>query len=124
MPSSFKYEIAEEFDHTIDEKGNAFIALRKIKWGNNTESKLDLRKYYTKEDGEVMSKGVSFITEDGPNELTRVLLETGYGEPNEIVKTIKENRKDILNSLVSYIENGFESEDNSDDYYDPRELIV
>ena len=59
---NFKYAIDKDFDHTIDEKGNTFIALRKIAWGDSENYKLDLRKYYTTEDGERMNKGVSFLT--------------------------------------------------------------
>ena len=80
----FQYSVDENYNYNIDEKGNTFIALRKIDWRNSGNYKLDLRKYYSTENGERMSKGVSFLTEDGPNELTRVLLYTGYGDAMEI----------------------------------------
>lgn len=126
MSNEFKYEIDENYDYTIDEKGNSFIALRKIKWGSSEDYKLDLRKYYTSAEGERMNKGVSFLTEDGPNELTRVLLETGYGEPDEIIDTIKNNRPDILSSLEKLVNNSSEENDETsdDEYYDPREAIL
>lgn len=121
MATEFKYAIDKSFDHTIDEKGNTFIALRKIAWGNSEEYKLDLRKYYATAEGETMSKGVSFLTEDGPNELVNVLLQEGYGEPMAIAETIKNSRPDIMELLAADIDK-IKEEANSD-FYDPRELL-
>ena len=134
MSKEFAYTTDPDFDYTIDEKGNTFIALRKIDWGNNGNYKLDLRKYYASESGETMSKGVSFLTEDGPNELTKVLIETGYGDDKEIADTIIENRPGILGRIYSALNNSpelieglepddFGDEEDEDDYYDPEELI-
>ena len=134
MARDFTYSVDPDFDYTIDEKGNTFIALRKIDWGNKGDYKLDIRKYYASESGETMTKGVSFLTEDGPHELTKVLIETGYGDAEEIANTIIENRKDIaarialaLNDpekgydLKMELENELEEEE---EYYDPEELIA
>lgn len=136
----FEYEIDKNFDYTIDEKGNTFLALRKIKWSKNSdEYKLDLRKYYSRPNGEMMSKGVSFLTDDGPSELINVLLKEGYGRPKEIADIIQNQRHDIMSGLIEpliYATNNmseeerkslFESykEENTDGtYYDPREMII
>ena len=78
----FSYKLCD-LDRIVDEKGSVFIALRKIAWGcgkdDNPEDldipvKLDLRKYYNTDQGERMDKGVSFLTEEGPNELNVVIL--------------------------------------------------
>lgn len=134
MARDFVYSVDPDFDYTIDEKGNTFIALRKVDWGNKGEYKLDLRKYYASESGETMSKGVSFLTEDGPNELTKVLIETGYGDDTEIAdaiiqsrigvlarinKAINENEK-ILNQINSIDLNINDEEE----FYDPEELMA
>lgn len=134
MAKEFTYSVDPDYDYTIDEKGNTFIALRKIDWGNKGEYKLDLRKYYASEAGETMSKGLSFLTEDGPDELTRVLLETGYGDDTEIANTLLENRKGIVARIAQTIndpENSYdwsvelENElENEENYYDPEELIA
>ena len=130
----FVYSVDPNFDYTIDEKGNAFIALRKIDWGNNGNYKLDLRKYYASESGETMQKGVSFLTEEGPDELTKVLLEVGYGNDDEIADAIIENRPGILGRIYTALNNnpelvsGLEEDDfgndEDDDYYDPEELMA
>lgn len=133
MSKEFIYTVDPEFDYTIDEKGNTFIALRKIDWGNKGEYKLDLRKYYASETGETMSKGISFLTDDGPDELAKVLLETGYGNDTEIAETLLENRKEVVAKIAkalndpknSYdLSTELENElDEEEDYYDPEELV-
>lgn len=139
MAREFEYTIDSEFDYTIDEKGNTFIALRKIDWGNKGEYKLDIRKYYASESGETMSKGLSFLTEDGPDELTKVLIETGYGDDDEIANSIIENRPVILGKIYASInkdpyftdnlvkrlesEGYTENDDNEEEFYDPEELL-
>lgn len=117
---NFKYEVDPDFDFVIDELSNRFMALRKIKWGNSDEYKLDLRRYYSTEDGEKMEKGkgISFLTDDGPNELTRVLVEQGYGLPEDIAEAIM-NRSDsvkILESIDSIV-------DDCNEGIDPKEVV-
>ena len=122
----FKYEVDKDFNYTIDERGNSFIALRKIRWGDNDNYKLDLRKYISTEKGEQMGKGLSFITEDGPNELSRVLLDTGYGKPDEIAQVIVDNRRDIFNEISKRVNGEFvTTEDNESDeeLFDARRLF-
>ena len=131
MSKEFEYSFDQNFDYTIDEKGNTFIALRKIDWGNKGDYKLDLRKYYASESGETMSKGLSFLTDDGPDELTKVLLETGYGNDDEIVDVILEKRPYIAAKIKKEVESrkdfdnivAFESDDE-DEFYDPEELMA
>lgn len=101
--TEFTFDIDDNFgDHIIEERGNTFTALRKIRWGSQSDYKLDLRKYIATSEGEQMRKGCS-ITEDGANELTKVLLETGYGKATDIAQSIESNRKDILAVLSEYI---------------------
>lgn len=117
---AFTYEVDKDFDYTIEEKGNAYIALRKIKWGNSDIFKLDLRKYYASANGDTMNKGVS-MTDEGAHELTRVLLQNNYGYPDEIIDTIKENRPDIFEALQNI--DSDKSSNINEEYFDPRELI-
>ena len=133
MARDFIYTADPDFDFTIDEKGNTFIALRKIDWGNKGDFKLDLRKYYASESGETMSKGLSFLTDEGPNELTKVLIENGYGNDEEIANTILENRKGVLARIAVALEDPEKSYDlkvelerelEDEEFYDPEELIA
>lgn len=129
---AFAYSVDPEFDYTIDEKGNTFYALRKIDWGNKGNYKLDLRKYYASEEGERMNKGVS-ISDEGADELTRVLLETGYGNDSELADTILQNRKGVVARIAKAINDpnnsydwsaDLEDEFEEENYYDPEELIA
>lgn len=123
--SDFTYEVDKNFDYILEEKGNVFTAVRKIRWGSATDFKLDIRKYYNTNDGETMSKGIS-LSDDAANELTNVLTATGYGNTKEIINNIKD-RNDFFTSLSQAIgkENIPETDmDISiDEMYDPREVF-
>lgn len=96
--------IIDEFDHIIQEKGNTYISLRKVKWFENSDVKLDLRKYVTNTDGsEKMMKGCSFDEEAG-HELTHALTEEGYGDTRVILNNIKD-RDDFKVSMVRSLSN-------------------
>lgn len=112
----FHYEIDKDFDYTIDEKGNTYISLRKIKWGDRGDFRLDLRKYISTEQGERMQKGVSFLTDDGPNELVKVLLNNDYGKPDEVAEVICDKRKDIFDAISNQVNGIFpKSLDNTEE---------
>lgn len=119
----------KEINHIVEERGNSFVAIRKVKWKEESESyKLDIRKYRSTEDGEVASKGVSFYNdEEASTEIIKGLLENGYGDSTEISKCIFKNRPEISDILIK-LQNGemlIEELDtvNLDDFYDPRELV-
>ena len=127
---AFDYKVNPDFDFIFDEKGNTFLALRKITWNEGGKEKLDIRKYYNSSDGtETVGKGVSFITEEGPHELTRILVENNYGYTDEIINGIK-NRKDFMTSLVKVLneedtkELGLENVDPNEEYFDPVESLL
>lgn len=91
--------IIDNFDHVIYENGNAYISLRKVKWSEDSDPKLDLRRYVTKPDGgEQMMKGCSF-NDDAANELTNVLIEEGYGDTRTCVENLQQ-RDDFMESLA------------------------
>lgn len=119
-----KYKIMDDFNHIIEEKGNMFTALRKISWNDKDNYKLDLRKYYVTGDGETVGKGVSFMTEEGPNELAKVLVSEGYGYTDEILKELA-NREDFRASLNSVLnpDDKFYDENVKSEFFDPKELF-
>ena len=125
----FEYKVGN-IDRTFDEKGNTFLALRKIAWGEGKPEKLDIRKWYMSSDGEeTVGKGVGFLTEEGPHELTRALVEEGYGHTEDVINGIK-NRDDFTSSLVKCLNENELSEVGVDhtvypaeEYYDPTTSI-
>lgn len=135
MSENFTYEVDDNFEEKIiEEHGNTYISIRKIRWGEQKDFKLDIRKYIATAEGPRMQKGCS-MTDEGANELTQVLLESGYGNANSIASSIIENRKDIYANILAESENlsedekqeiisNYYQEDNSDhEYYNLKEVI-
>lgn len=131
---SFNLEIDESVNEVFDEApgSNSFLALRKLRWSETGTFKLDIRKWYTNNEGkEIASKGVSFITEDGPNNLINALMKHGYGETRGILESIS-SRPDFLpnvkrvignmNTTLDNIEDNKE-EDIDADYFDPKNIF-
>ena len=96
---NFSYDIDQSFDFILEEKANKFTALRKIRWGDSGDYKLDIRNYVATNDGERMLKGCTFISDSGVHELTDVLLSQGYGYPEKIIETLTTSRMDIIGGL-------------------------
>lgn len=128
MDNQFKYSIIEDIDYTFEEKGNQFGAVRKIQWGDSDKSYLEIRKWRNAPDGsEQAAKGYTFMTEEGPSELTKTLLNLGFGNTREVIDILN-NRDDFrksLNSVLGKEDELFDAEIGTleDDYYDPKELL-
>lgn len=131
MAKEFNMQIIDDFDFILEEKGNSFTALRKLKWSDNSAVRLDVRRYIINSEGdEVTGKGVGFLTEDGPDELVKVMAENGYGKTPEVF-TALESRDDFIVSLkrtlsdekLEELNNVTIEEEEEDVYYDPRELV-
>lgn len=117
MSNTIDYEIVDGYDHIFDEKGNTFLSLRKISWGGR-EPKLDLRKWYTMADGEErVGRGVGFLTEEGPHELTRILVQEGFGYTNELM--------DILSTREDFNHEKYDLDSlaTKDNYINPETLF-
>lgn len=119
----FVYDIDDSFDYIIDEGGNTSINVRKISW-NGKPYKLDIRRYTYKDGEEKMMKGIS-LSDEASDELTKVLIDNGYGNTKYIINSLK-NRDDFKESLLED-NNSSDSNNNTDDedeeYYDPKELL-
>lgn len=114
----------------IEEKGSSFIRLAQMAWGVSDDEecdpekiRVDIRKYHTNSDGkEIMGKGVSFMTQDGPNELVHCLLEEGYGETEKSLKILKK-RKDFKDA-VFHVNGQNSPDDDVDETFDLREYLL
>ena len=118
MPE-FKWNIKEDgIDEVFDERGNSLLKLSETIW-NDRPAKLELRKWVMGTDGSLTpNKGFSFLTEQGPHDLTHVLLEKGYGD-NNTIKEIMEKRG--VNLDIETEEK--ESKDESGEFFNPSELL-
>ena len=137
MERPFTYEIDPNYDYVLEERGNTYIALRKIRRGDRDHFNLDIRKWYATEDGERMAKGCSLMSDEGADELARVLISTGYGNEKEICNEICNNRVEIAariydqiqtneslrSELEDIIVNNISEEDNEEEYHNLKEVI-
>ena len=117
-------EIIDNFDYILSEKGNTYISLRKVRWSENSDIKLDLRKYVTKSDGEEqMMKGCSF-DDDTANSLAEILVDNNYGDTRSLIDSLRnrEEFKDAYNDSINGIPKEYKTDDN-EDYYDIREMM-
>lgn len=127
---AFKYRIVDHVDFTFEEVGNQFNALRKIAWGDadDEKAKLEVRRWRNNPDGtEMCAKGMTFLTDEGPSELTNCLLKLGFGNTKEVLVIIKD-RDDFRKSINSVLGKDDDLYDESagtleDGYFDPKELL-
>lgn len=123
-----QYQIVDDYDEVFDEKGNTFLSMRKLCWGENPDTdkaKFDMRKWYVNADGEESPhKGFSFLTEDGPDNLAKVLINNGFGHTKEILNGIKD-RDDFqieLNNVMGPDSDHFDK-DVKDDLYEAEDNL-
>lgn len=124
--AEFKYEVDKEFDYLIEEKGNQALFFRRVSWGGR-DAKPEIRKWYVDGTSETPGKGFAFMTEEGPHELVKTMIDTGYGKTEEVLESIS-NREDfpvaVKKVLGKGIDNLVEEYDSVEleDVYDPRAL--
>ena len=122
----FKYEIDKDFDHLIEEKGNQATFFRRVAW-NGKNAKLEIRKWVVDGTSESPNKGVTFMTEEAPHELTRVLVENGFGKTDEVLEGISKREdfpvavKKVLGKGINEVVDNYDSVE-LEDIYDPRAL--
>lgn len=121
--SDFKYTVSDDLNDIFYEKGNKFLALREIQWGDRSDYKIDIRRYYTPTNGrdERMDKGISMSREEA-DELTHSLVRNNFGNTNELLKSL--TQRDDFNGKISddgTLEDlGIVDDSN---YYDPEEIF-
>ena len=135
MARELQLEIDQSIDEVIDEvPGSSFIALRKLRWSPTSSFKLDIRRWYTSNTGEeIAGKGISFMTEQGPDNLIQALLKHGYGDTRKTLDGIRErpdfleNVKDVLDEMHSdlgdLIVERAPSTDIEELFYDPKSIL-
>jgi hypothetical protein len=121
-----KFDYHVYSDRVFDEKGSTFLAMRRVAWGVSQEQeadpekiRLELRKWNNRDGKEMANKGFSFLTEEGPHELTKALLEEGFGDTKEVIDIIRQ-REDFEESVNSLYD---DKSDASGEYFDPRSVL-
>lgn len=122
--SPFTYYTFGE-DKIFDERGNSFLAMRNVQWDrkdegpDETKAKLELRKWIIGKDlKETPNKGFSFLTEDGPNNLAKTLVESGYGDTKELILELA--KRDDFKETLEHIN---DTDDGADQFFDAREYL-
>ena len=120
----FEYHVSK--DRVFDEKGSTFLSLRDVAWGCSQDqepeegkTRTELRRWHIRDGKEMPDKGFSFLTEEGPHELTKVLLEEGYGHTKDVLNAIR-TRDDFKESVTTL----YEDEPVEGDYFDPRKVLL
>ena len=125
MPE-FKYEVDKDFDYLIEERGTQALFFRRVSW-NGKDAKPEIRKWYVDSTSETPGKGFSFMTEEGPNELIRVMTDLGYGHTDEILENISKREdfpiavKKVLGKGISEVVDEYDSVE-LEEVYDPRSI--
>ncbi len=125
---AFKYSIVDQIDYTIEEQGNQFTALRKIRWGDSDKEYLEIRRWRnTPDGGEQAAKGVTFMTEEGPGELALTLINLGYANTKQVLQNLsgREDFRRSLNSVLGKDDELFDESEGTieDQYFDPKALL-
>jgi hypothetical protein len=125
--SNVTYHIFDDFNIPFDEKGSTCGTLRRVQWVKDGEepdeskAKLELRKIYINSSGERTGKGYTFSTPEGPSELTIGLIENGFGNTKDILKSISK-RSDFKEVVENF---GNDDDDNSSgEVFDMRDLLL
>lgn len=123
------YHIHGDMDIIVDERGSQFISLRKVQWGRSeplipdeTKAKLELRRWNVNPEGEVPSKGVTFLTENGPHNCAVEFVKSGFGDTKEILLALKD-REDFRKSVETLYDDSDMSDSNGE-FFDARELLL
>lgn len=117
----------DNLDAIFDERGSAFLSLRRVQWcevgvePDREKSKLEIRRWRITSEGERPDKGVAFLTEDGPHELAKTLVNLGYGDTKDLLLELK--KRDNFKESVEHL---FDKEEESSDgeYFDMRTIML
>lgn len=119
----------DNLNEVFDEQGSTFIALRRVQWvrGENqpdrNKSKLELRKWrITPEGDERADKGFSFLTEQGPHELAKVLVHNGYGKTKDIIKELAQ--RDDFSESVKHLDDKDIVKSSGGEFFDIRKELI
>lgn len=127
---SIKPVMFDGLNAIFDEKGSMYLALRRVQWcsedaqPDREKSKLELRKWRTTPEGEERAdKGFSFLTDNGPHELTHVLVRQGFGNTKETLKALKE-REDFPDAVENLFKKDEKAKSSSGEFFDIRTALL
>lgn len=132
--NDLEFKLLNDQRYIIEEHQNQMRVLQNGMWGNKGDPidpdkcKFEVRTVYIGKDGnETMGKGCSF-SEEGINELTRLLVENGKGNTKDILESVSK-RPEFLTTLKHVLKNDNQDFDidlsNVDDeYFDANTIFI
>lgn len=120
-----QYKLFGDLDMIFDEKGSQFLSMRKVAWYDAKKSseptedkaKLDIRKWMADDSGKDKPlRGWSFLTEEGPHNLTEALIDNGYGNTKKVLVSLK--KRDDFEESVKHMYD--EEEESGEEFFDAR----
>lgn len=128
--ANLEFKVLGDNRFIVEEDQNQMRVLQYGMWGDKgtdideNKCKWDVRTVFISKDGEeIMGKGTSF-TENGINELTRILVEQGKGNTKELLRGMQ-NRNDFMSSLKHVLKNEKDIDVGNidDEYFDPSSIF-
>lgn len=125
--NSMQYHIFKDFNIPFDEKGTTCGTVRLVQWvkagsePDESKAKIEIRKVYTSSAEEKVGKGYTFSTPEGPGELICGLIDAGFGDTKEILRTVR-NRADFMEAATTINDETEESGDG--EIFDMRDLLL
>lgn len=125
--SNLRYHIFHDYNIPFDEKGATCGTVRKVQWvkegkePDESKAKIEIRKMYINSEDERTGKGYVFSTPEGPSELVIGLIDSGFGDTKEILRSVRK-RDDFMESAKTINE---DTEDSGDgEMFDMRDLLL
>jgi hypothetical protein len=124
---SMRCHIFKDYGITFDEKGSTWGTVRKVQWlkdgkePDETKAKIEIRKLTQTSEGERIMKGYTFSTPEGPGELIIGLIDNGFGDTKDILRSVRK-RKDFLEAAKTINEDN--DENDSGETFDMRDLLL
>lgn len=122
-----KYEVFKDYNIPFDEKGSSVGVVRLVQWhssdkeADESKAKLEIRKISVNSDGETLRKGYTFSTPEGPHELVKGLIDVGFGDTKEILRSVRK-RDDFLEAAKTI--NDENNESTEGETFDMRDLLL
>lgn len=122
-----EYKVFKDYNIIFDEKTSSFGSVRKVQWvsegaePDESKAKIEIRKFFATAQGEKMSSGYAFSTPEGPNELVDGMVENGFGNTKNILKSLVK-REDFKSSVETFNDDT-DGGDTSGELFDMRFLL-
>lgn len=124
--AAMQYHVFTDYDIPFDEKGTTCGTVRLVQWVKGdaepdiNKAKLEIRKVYTSGSEEKFGKGYTFSTPEGPGELICGLIDKGFGNTKDILRSVR-TRDDFLEAATTIND---DDDEGDGEMFDMRDLLL